>query len=524
MKNKIISLFLSLSLICGAFYFSPYTNSYADVKAQSLPNIDDYINPDELQTKTYLFYMPDEWFTEYNATYDGEDLKTGSACIYWWSVSPYPNSWPGYLLTKRVDGNPNIFSATVPSSASPIIWNDTIDTGHRPNEDAIAHQTINISASYYYPKESSFYPEGIESFDGMIYVFDCDNANVDNYMKTAFYSGDWFYYYGNGEYGYYKTREEAAAHNAVYSNGLYPGYPLPEPETTTEEITTIEETTIEETTIEETTIEETTIEETTVEETTVEETTIEETTQDITTAKETTPETIAQKPTSIPESQVSIEEPSIKSFQKGASQNQVNRFVESIKSEKDPKGSIYNILCAKQKKVKKNSITISWNKIKGATSYNVYGAKCGKTKGKFNTYKKLATIKGTRFTDNNLSKGSYYKYIVVAFDKNNKAITSSKTLHITTKGGKKGNAKSVRLSKNKIKLSPKKTFKISAKEISDSSKLSIAAHRKISYESSNKKVVTVSKKGIVKGRKKGTAYIYVYAQNGIYKKIKVTVK
>lgn len=30
--------------------------------------------------------------------------------------------------------------------------------------------------------------------------------------------------------------------------------------------------------------------------------------------------------------------------------------------------------------------------------------------------------------------------------------------------------------------------------------------------------------GVVKGMKKGTCYIYVYAENGIFKKIKVTVK
>lgn len=31
-------------------------------------------------------------------------------------------------------------------------------------------------------------------------------------------------------------------------------------------------------------------------------------------------------------------------------------------------------------------------------------------------------------------------------------------------------------------------------------------------------------KGVVKAKKKGTCYIYAYAQNGVYKKIKITVK
>ena len=44
------------------------------------------------------------------------------------------------------------------------------------------------------------------------------------------------------------------------------------------------------------------------------------------------------------------------------------------------------------------------------------------------------------------------------------------------------------------------------------------------FQSSNTKIATVSAKGYVKGKKKGKAYIYVYAQNGVYKTIKVIVK
>ena len=33
-----------------------------------------------------------------------------------------------------------------------------------------------------------------------------------------------------------------------------------------------------------------------------------------------------------------------------------------------------------------------------------------------------------------------------------------------------------------------------------------------------------SSKGVIKGKKKGTCYIYAYAQNGVFAKIKVTIK
>ena len=51
-----------------------------------------------------------------------------------------------------------------------------------------------------------------------------------------------------------------------------------------------------------------------------------------------------------------------------------------------------------------------------------------------------------------------------------------------------------------------------------------AKYRKIAFESGNTKIATVTNKGVIKGKKKGTCYVYVYAQNGISKKVKVTVK
>ena len=52
----------------------------------------------------------------------------------------------------------------------------------------------------------------------------------------------------------------------------------------------------------------------------------------------------------------------------------------------------------------------------------------------------------------------------------------------------------------------------------------IKQHVEIRYETSNSKVATVNSKGVITAKGKGTCYIYVYAQNGVYKRIKVTVK
>ena len=126
-----------------------------------------------------------------------------------------------------------------------------------------------------------------------------------------------------------------------------------------------------------------------------------------------------------------------------------------------------------------------------------------------------------------LKKGKYYKFIVVALDKNNKVVSTSKIIHVATKGGKVGNYKSVTVKKTVVskakKLRKGKTLKLNAKVVK-ASKQKVKGHRKLSYESSNTAIVTVSKKGVVKGKKKGSCYIYAYAQNGVYKRVRITVK
>ena len=116
--------------------------------------------------------------------------------------------------------------------------------------------------------------------------------------------------------------------------------------------------------------------------------------------------------------------------------------------------------------------------------------------------------------------------MVVALDKNNKVLTTSKIVHIATKGGKFTNAKSIttKAKKNKVTVKKGEKFKLGVKIKMVSSKLKTKNHRKTVYESTNKKIATVSNKGVIKAKKKGTCYVYVYAQNGVYKKIKVTVK
>ena len=173
---------------------------------------------------------------------------------------------------------------------------------------------------------------------------------------------------------------------------------------------------------------------------------------------------------------------------------------------------------------KTKSIKLTWQKVKDADGYIIYGARCGKS------MKKIKTIKDGKkvtYTQKKLKKGKYYKYMVVAYknvDGKKYTIATSKSAHAVTKGGKYGNPTkvSVKSSKMTINVGKKKTIKASY-TLPKGKKASIHI-AKFRYESTNTKVATVTKKGVVKAKKKGTTYIYVYAQNGVYKKVKVTVK
>ncbi len=212
---------------------------------------------------------------------------------------------------------------------------------------------------------------------------------------------------------------------------------------------------------------------------------------------------------------------------KGASESVAEKYLTKYSAETDPKGSVFSALQVKAAKVSKNYVKLTWKKPSGAVNFVIYANKCGKG----NSYVKQTKTKATSITVKKVSKskikkGTYYKFIVVALDKNGKVVSTSKTVHAATSGGKVGNIKSITTNakKDKVSIKVKKTFTLKTTTKPASKKLKIKKHRGILYESSNKKIATVNSKGKIKGVKKGSCYVYAYAQNGMCKKIKVTVK
>lgn len=190
---------------------------------------------------------------------------------------------------------------------------------------------------------------------------------------------------------------------------------------------------------------------------------------------------------------------------------------------KDIEGSTQKYLMPKAT-VKKQTIKVSWNKIAGADGYIVYGNLCGK---KLERVAEITNGSTKAWTAKKLKKGKYYKYVVVAYKTvssgKQKVITTSRTVHAVTDGGKKGNPTGLTVKKSKltVKVGKKQTIKAGIKY-----KKKVATHvAKLRFESNDTTIATVGyKNGVVKGVKKGKTFIYVYTQNGICKKVTVTVK
>ena len=167
---------------------------------------------------------------------------------------------------------------------------------------------------------------------------------------------------------------------------------------------------------------------------------------------------------------------------------------------------------------------LTWKKVKGADGYILYGAQYGKSLKKIASFSKASKVS---YTHKKLKAKSYYKYMVVAYKNidGQKVVTaSSKTVHVVTYGSKYGNPKKVSVKSATMKIKKGKKSTIKATNVMAKGKKNKVHIAKFRYESSNTKVATVNKKGVVTAKKKGTAYIYVYAQNGVCKKVKISVK
>lgn len=206
----------------------------------------------------------------------------------------------------------------------------------------------------------------------------------------------------------------------------------------------------------------------------------------------------------------------------------VETTIYTQKTDKDIKGSFYNKIRMQAKAKKAKTLTLKWQKVLDADGYIVYGNRCN-TKKHIYKMKKLKTItnpKTTSWNNRKLKKGTYYKYLVVAYkwmDGKKKTLSVSKTAHAVTKGGKYKNPVKVKIKKTQIILKAGKKQKIKATRILPKRGKMREHVERFRYEVTNKKIAVVTKKGVVTAKKPGTCDVYVYVQNGVRKKVKLTV-
>ena len=260
MSKKIISLLLTLML----------TVSMVAVAAVSVSaEVDDqgrYTPSEGVETNRYYFYMPSDWYND--CAFD--------AGIYWWLGADAPDAWPGYGA-KNADAT-QVYYCDVPVDSTTIIWNNGYDGGDDPTapDYAKAIQTVDVSSQFYsngdtdiYDSEwfaemeasynddkaalgtfadNFFFDEESDlgfsfDFDNMIYVINPNMISENPLNGKIVSGGEWYFYYGNGEYGTYPTKEMAAEKGTLYSSDYQPAKDKPVTEPSTEETGATSETT-----------------------------------------------------------------------------------------------------------------------------------------------------------------------------------------------------------------------------------------------------------------------------------------
>ncbi|MBR1741171.1 MAG: Ig-like domain-containing protein, partial [Lachnospiraceae bacterium] len=190
---------------------------------------------------------------------------------------------------------------------------------------------------------------------------------------------------------------------------------------------------------------------------------------------------------------------------------------------------------------KGKTATVQWGKVDGADFYRVYAGYCGGKVSLVKTVKGNAKCRITikKLNGKSLSATKNIKVYVAAYRKaevksgtgtvvKNVRIAKTITGHVVGKNNKKySNAKKIKLVGTSYTLNKGKKAQIKAKTVLEYPKrkqLSDAHAKEFRYATTDKSIATVSKTGKITAKKKGSCIIYVYARNGLAKKIKITVK
>ena len=245
--KKLTSLFLALTLVILMAALS-VGNTSAAVDENGY-----YVPEEGESTNRYYFAMPNTWRNKF----------TDTAGVYFFPnvvidgfvEGKEPISWPGYKA--YFDGYKSyaysIYYVDCPTDIEFIVWNNYIKSGATDDtamsdaekqSDGVNTEFCSLydydiyDTEWFAEMEESFngdkkalgsyadnffydeeYGSGFSfNFDNMIYVVP-QNADSVNSSVTGIetYKGNWYFFYGEDEYGTYPTREESEKNNTLYS-------------------------------------------------------------------------------------------------------------------------------------------------------------------------------------------------------------------------------------------------------------------------------------------------------------------
>ena len=245
--KKLTSLFLALTLVILMAALS-VGNTSAAVDENGY-----YVPEEGESTNRYYFAMPNTWRNKYTDTAGVYFMPTAETCGF--VEGKEPISWPGYKA--YFDGYKSyaysLYYVDCPTDIEFIVWNNYIKSGATDDtamsdaekqSDGVNTEFCSLydydiyDAEWFAEMEESyngdkkalgsyadnfFYDEEYGSgfsfnFDNMIYVVP-QNADSENSSVTGIetYKGNWYFFYGEDEYGTYPTREESEKNNTLYS-------------------------------------------------------------------------------------------------------------------------------------------------------------------------------------------------------------------------------------------------------------------------------------------------------------------
>lgn len=180
------------------------------------------------KSKRYFFAMRKDWYTFNNAT----------ACAYWWDGTDKCVDWQhSYQMRSTpltLEDGSNVYYIDLGETVANVIFNNGIDGGAKAAEGETPSpnwgknfQTKDTNLEGYMANDSDTYPEGLKTFENMIYIVDPSQVSVSELSGATTYGGEWYYLHADGKYdttkgSTYEVKDVTAVLNTK-NVSVYPG-------------------------------------------------------------------------------------------------------------------------------------------------------------------------------------------------------------------------------------------------------------------------------------------------------------